>query len=61
MIAVPEVKELSEWKSNDFILIGSSGFWELTKSHSKNTIEKFKKNRFAEALTIKIAHKLKKS
>ena len=61
MIAVPEVKELSDWKANDFVLIGSSGFWDLTRCHSRNTIEVLKKNRFAEALAIKIAHKLKKS
>lgn len=61
VIAVPEVKELHEWRANDFILLGSSGFWDLTKCHSKNTIDLFKKNRFAEALAIKIAHKMKKS
>lgn len=50
MVATPELKHNDEWNPNEFILIGSSGFWELGKYSSKNTLEAFTKKIFPAVL-----------
>ena len=50
VIAVPETRTVDEWKQWDFILVGSSGFWELGHHNSKNIIEKIKKQRLPDVL-----------
>lgn len=51
IISLPEVKTLDEWKPMDWIVIGSTGFWELGGFNSKNTIENIKKVKFGEVLS----------
>jgi hypothetical protein len=48
---MPEAKTFDEWKPNDWIIVGSSGFWELGAFNSKQMVEKMKKVRFAEVLS----------
>ena len=38
------------WKKNDWIIMGSSGFWEIMRHHSKGCVDKIKDVRFPEAL-----------
>jgi hypothetical protein len=49
-IGIPEVRIMDIWKKNDWIIMGSSGFWEIMRYHSKGCIDKIKDVRFPEAL-----------
>ena len=40
MLPMPEVKCVDAWRANDYIILGSSGFWEMQRNLSKTTIEK---------------------
>ena len=37
---MPAVSYFDCWKEKDFLIIGSSGFWEMFRYNIKNTIEK---------------------
>lgn len=50
MIALPEIKVLKRWKQNDYLILGSQGFWDLQKYQSKLVIETLNKHYFTEAL-----------
>lgn len=50
MISFPDVKHLNEWAKWDYILLGSSGFWDICKFQSKTTIEKINNNKLNEVM-----------
>jgi len=39
---------MDHWKKHDWIIMGSSGFWEIMNYHSKGTVEKIKDKKFHE-------------
>lgn len=53
VIAVPEVRLQDEWQPMDWVLMGSSGFWDINKCQSKATVEKIKKVKFDEVAAAK--------
>ena len=46
VLALPNIISTEEWNTDDWILIGSSGFWEINKNQAKSTVEKMKNERF---------------
>jgi hypothetical protein len=47
---LPDVKSMNEWVKWDYILIGSSGFWDICKFQSKTTIEKINNSKIHEIM-----------
>jgi len=40
VLPLPEVKCCDAWRAMDFVIVGSSGFWDMQRNQSKGTIEK---------------------
>ena len=48
---MPEAKTYDDWRPMDWIILGSSGFWELGGFNSKQLVEKMKKVKLPEILS----------